>query len=136
MSSEDQFRRGIDEFNSGCYFECHDTLEDLWHGTRGPDRRFLQGLIQVSVGFYHLLNGNYKGAASQFTRGLAKLDAYRPSYKGVELEVFTTSIVHWLMMAERGIHDEHVEIDESRIPKVSFTVTHPSKENSYGNNDN
>ncbi|SRR5258706_16091230 len=136
MSLGDQFKRGIDEFNSGCYFECHDTLEDLWHGTRGPDRRFLQGLIQVSVGFYHFFNGNYKGAVSQYTRGLAKLDSYRPSHKGVELEEFTTSVVHWLMMAERGIRGEHVEIDESKIPKVSITETHSLKENTYGNNDN
>jgi len=126
MNSEEQFRQGVDEFNNGCYFECHDTLEDLWHGTRGPDRRFLQGMIQVSVGFYHFLNGNYKGAASQFTRGLAKLDGYRPSYHGVELEKFSRSVVHWLMMAERGVRNEHIEIDESRIPKVSFTLTHPS----------
>ncbi|MBI1804434.1 MAG: DUF309 domain-containing protein [Ignavibacteriae bacterium] len=136
MSAENQFRRGIDEFNRGYYFECHDTLEDLWHETRGPDRLFLQGLIQVSVGFYHFFNGNYKGAASQFTRGLAKLDAYRPSHKGVELEEFTRSVVHWLMMAEHAIHGEHVTIDESKIPKVFITATLSLKENSYGDNDN
>ena len=124
MDLGEQFRRGIDEFNNRCYFECHDTLEDLWHGTRGPDRLFLQGLIQVSVGFYHFFNENYKGAVSQFTRGLKKLDQYRPSYQGIELDEFTSSVVHWLMMAERGRYDKHVEIDEQRIPKVSITVTY------------
>jgi len=46
----DQFARGIEEFNNRYFFECHDTLEDLWMDTVGRDRLFLQGLIQVSVG--------------------------------------------------------------------------------------
>ena len=34
-----QFDRGVDEFNRGFYFECHDTIEDLWSGLRGPSRQ-------------------------------------------------------------------------------------------------
>jgi uncharacterized protein len=119
--SEEQFRRGIDEFNRGCFFECHDTLEDLWHETRGVDRLFLQGLIQVSVGFYHLLNRNFKGATSQFTRGLNKLQQYRPSHRGVELEDFLKNILGWLALAERGLIGELIEIDETKIPKIQIT---------------
>ena len=119
--SEEQFQRGIDEFNRGCFFECHDTLEDLWHETRGIDRLFLQGLIQVSVGFYHLLNRNFKGATSQFTRGLNKLQKYRPSHRGVELEDFLKHILSWLALAERGLIGELVEIDETKIPKIQIT---------------
>lgn len=118
--SEDQFQRGIDEFNRGCFFECHDTLEDLWHETRGVDRLFLQGLIQVSVGFYHLLNRNYKGATSQFTRGLNKLQKYRPSHLGIELEDFLKNVIAWLALAERGLVGDPVEIDESKVPKLKF----------------
>ena len=119
--SEEQFQRGINEFNRGCFFECHDTLEDLWHETRGIDRLFLQGLIQVSVGFYHLLNRNFKGATSQFTRGVNKLQKYRPSHRGVELEAFLTNVVSWLALAERGLIGEPVEFDESKIPKLQIT---------------
>jgi predicted metal-dependent hydrolase len=119
--SEEQFQRGINEFNRGCFFECHDTLEDLWHETRGIDRLFLQGLIQVSVGFYHLLNRNFKGATSQFTRGLNKLQKYRPSHRGIELEDFLKKIVSWLALAERGLIGELVEIDETKIPKLQIT---------------
>lgn len=120
--SEDQLQRGIDEFNRGRFFECHDTLEDLWHETRGIDRLFLQGLIQVSVGFYHILNRNFKGATSQFTRGLNKLQKYRPLYRGVELERFMSQVVTWLALAERGMAGEMVEMDETKIPKLQFTL--------------
>lgn len=118
--NEEQFRRGIEQFNSGHYFECHDTLEELWHGTRGHDRRFLQGLIQVSVGFYHFFNHNYKGAASQLTRGLGKLDGYRPAHRGTELELFTQEVVRWLAMAERAVQGDPPEIEDSRIPRLQW----------------
>ena len=42
------FERGVDEFNRGFYFECHDTLEDLWSGLRGPVRDFFQGLSALA----------------------------------------------------------------------------------------
>jgi len=122
--NEEQFQRGIEDFNRGCFFECHDTLEDLWHGTRGVDRLFLQGLIQVSVGFYHFLNRNYKGATSQFTRGIDKLDRYRPAHRGIELDEFTKEVLRWLVLAERGLRGEQLEIDATRIPKLrSATIT-------------
>lgn len=123
-----QFQCGIDEFNRGCYFECHDILEDLWHETRGTDRLFLQGLIQISVGFYHLSNGNYKGAASQLTRGLSKLEDYRPEHRKVDLDELAKSVVSWLGLAEAGLRGEFVQIDESRFPKLNLTSV-PEKEN-------
>jgi predicted metal-dependent hydrolase len=116
--SDDRFGRGIEEFNGGRYFECHDILEDLWHDTRGTDRLFLQGLIQVSVGFYHFLNSNFKGATSQFTRGLGKLDRYRPSHRGLELDRFTMEVVRWLAMAEGGLRGDAPAFDETEIPKL------------------
>lgn len=120
--NEEQFQRGVEEFNRGCYFECHDTLEDLWNETRGPDRLFIQGLIQISVGFYHFLNQNYKGAASQFTRGLDKLDKYRPAHRGIELDKFTRSVLRWLALAEGGLRGEQIEVDITTIPKLRSTT--------------
>jgi predicted metal-dependent hydrolase len=43
------FQQGVHEFNTGCFFECHETLEDLWGGVRGTSRDFFQGLIQTST---------------------------------------------------------------------------------------
>ena len=121
--NNEQFARGIEEFNRGFFFECHDTLEDLWHGTRGHDRLFLQGLIQVSVGFYHFLNSNYKGAVSQFTRGLEKLDKYRPNYMGLDLDDFTRKVLRWLVLGECALRGEEISINEATIPKIRSTTT-------------
>jgi predicted metal-dependent hydrolase len=80
-----QFDRGVDEFNRGFYFECHDTIEDLWAGLRGPSRDFFQGLIQVSVAFYHLGNGNRAGAESMARRALKRFERYPDRYFGFDL---------------------------------------------------
>ena len=125
---EEQFRRGIEEFNRGYYFECHDTLESLWLETRGPDRLFLQGLIQIAVGFCHFFNGNYKGSTSQFTKGLGKLERYRPSFCGIQLEQFLKDVVRWLAIAEKGVSGESLEIDTSKVPKLQIKHRHLLKE--------
>ena len=78
--------KGVREFNDGCYFECHDTLEDLWSGLRGDARDFFQGLIQVAVGYYHLGNGNPSGARSMFERALQRFEKYPGRYLGFDLE--------------------------------------------------
>jgi predicted metal-dependent hydrolase len=80
------FDKGLEEFNAGCYFECHETLEDLWNGVRGPSRDFFQGLIQLAVAFYHLTRANEAGAKSLLDRGLTRLSKYPGRYGGVELE--------------------------------------------------
>jgi len=78
--------KGVREFNDGCYFECHDTLEDLWSGLRGDARDFFQGLIQVAVGYYHLGNDNPSGARSMFERALRRFEKYPARYFGFEVE--------------------------------------------------
>src|SRR2546423_570248 len=64
--------KGVDEFDRGYYFECHDSLEEMWTGLRGPGRDFFQALIQVSVAFYHLGNENLVGAESMIRRALRR----------------------------------------------------------------
>jgi uncharacterized protein len=125
---EEQFRRGIEEFNHGYYFECHDTFESVWLETRGSDRLFLLGLIQITVGFCHFFNGNYKGSASQLTKGLDKLGRYRPSFSGIELEQFMKDVVRWLAIAEKGVNGESLEIDTSKVPKLQIKHRHLLKE--------
>jgi predicted metal-dependent hydrolase len=82
----DALAKGVREFNDGCYFECHDTLEDLWSGLRGDARDFFQGLIQVAVGYYHLGNDNPAGARSMFERALRRFEKYPARYLGFEVE--------------------------------------------------
>ena len=77
-------RRGIDLFNHGEFFECHEVLEEAWTPERGPRRLFLQSLIHVAVGYYHAERGNAVGAQRQLRKGLRKLSGYLPACEGVD----------------------------------------------------
>jgi predicted metal-dependent hydrolase len=97
-----QFDRGVDEFNRGFYFECHDTIEDLWSGLRGPSRDFFQGLIQVSVAFYHLGNTNLAGTASMMRRALKRLEKYPDRYFGFDVAAQRGALQRWLQRIAEG----------------------------------
>ncbi len=104
LSEEDRvaFARGLAQFNDRLFFECHDTLEEIWTGVRGAPRDFFQGLIQVAVGFYHLGNGNRAGARSLLLRSLERLERYPARYAGVELEPLRVAVAEWLRALETG----------------------------------
>ncbi len=96
------FEKGVDEFNTGFFFECHDTLEEVWTGFRGPARDFFQGLIQVSVGFYHFGNGNRGGALTLLRRGLSRLERYPDVYAGLDLGTLRPGVGRWVERIEAG----------------------------------
>jgi len=104
LSAEEEaaFTTGVAQFNRALFFECHDTLEDLWSGVRGASRDFFQGLIQVAVGFHHLWGGNRSGAASLFARALARLERYPPRYAGIEVEALRATVRDWAAAIASG----------------------------------
>jgi predicted metal-dependent hydrolase len=68
-----QLLQAIREFNSREWFECHETLEDLWIGSEGEIRDFYQGLIQIAVARHPWSNGNVGGALSLLKGGAGYL---------------------------------------------------------------
>jgi hypothetical protein len=111
--------KGADEFNAGKLFECHDTLEEVWRGTRGPARDFLQGLIHIAVGFYHLSNGNLTGGESQLDKGLKRLSEYGDSFLGMDLRTLRREIQSWLDKVRRG---EKLQGTVADLPKYRFDI--------------
>jgi predicted metal-dependent hydrolase len=83
-----RYLAGIDLFNQGDYFAAHEVWEDLWLDSPAADRRFYQSLIQAAVALYHLGNKNHGGAKRLFARGRAKMDAYRPTAHGIDVDRF------------------------------------------------
>ena len=84
-SPPSELRAGIEEFNAGLYFECHETLEELWMDRAGPERWLYQGILQVGVSLYHLRRGNWVGAVNLMERGLHLLSAYPACCQGVQV---------------------------------------------------
>ncbi len=86
-------RRACEQFNSGRYFECHETLEEIWQAERGGVRDLYKGLIQVAAAFVHISRGNARGARRLLGTALGYLGPYRPGgAMGFELEGFCAQV--------------------------------------------
>jgi predicted metal-dependent hydrolase len=68
-----QLLLAIRQFNAQEWFECHETLEDLWIGEKGEVRSLFQGILQIAVALHHWRNGNFGGAVSLFNGGVKLL---------------------------------------------------------------
>jgi hypothetical protein len=80
-------------FNAGLFFEAHEHLEHHWAvQPRGKSRRFLQGIIQISVGFHHALDGNYDGAINQLAKGLEKVSGATGEMLGLDCDDFLPKV--------------------------------------------
>lgn len=112
---EDLFRKGVEEFNTQSFFEAHDSWEELWRETSGPDRLFYQGLIQTAVAMYHAGNGNVPGACSQFAKALAKLERYLPVYCGIDTRLLTGEVRACLRLTEEADNGHPLRLPAIRI---------------------
>lgn len=80
-------------FNAGLFFEAHELLEQQWAAQpTGPIRQFLQGIIQISVGFHHARSGNYGGAVNQLGKGLEKTIGTTREVLGLDCDVFLSEV--------------------------------------------
>ena len=86
MNEEKLFLKGINEFNKKNYYYAHEYWEEIWNEIKIPDDKFLQGLIQLAVAYFHISNNNLIGAKSLFNKCINKLVDYRPQHRGLNIE--------------------------------------------------
>lgn len=94
------FREGLKLFNAAHFFEAHEVLEDVWRPAPEPERKFLQGLIQIAVALHHHSTGNVVGCRSLLQRGLRNLAPYPNRYLGLELAPFRDEVEQWRLALE------------------------------------
>ena len=70
-------------FNQEAFWHSHEVLEDSWreHGSE-----FYHGLILYASAFVHAQRGNAHGVRAQLVKAESALQAFRPSYLGVDVE--------------------------------------------------
>lgn len=110
--------KGISYFNNADFFAAHDIFEELWVESSREDRRFFQGLVQISVGCFHLASSNYRGALNQLTKGIQKLNEYLPSYYNIDLTDLSNKIDLLILGLNKYFTDNNYVIDIGRIPKI------------------
>lgn len=77
--------RGIEFYNAGDYFQAHEELELAWREERGPIRDLYRGILQVGLGYYHILRLNYPGAVKMLQRAEPWLAPYPNVCRGVDV---------------------------------------------------
>lgn len=112
---------GIEEFNRGEFFECHEYLEDAWREETARIRYLYQGILQVGVGFYHQQNGNYKGAVSLLQSGIERLREFEPETSGVNVSALVRDSEDCLGELERLGRERVREFDPAFIPRVQWS---------------
>ena len=68
-----RFYSGIQSFNSGNFYEAHDLFEDLWHECDEPKRRWIHGMVQISVAMHHHSTGNLNGSLLLLAEGISRM---------------------------------------------------------------
>ena len=106
-------------FNRKLYFECHDLLEDAWAGERGEDRAFLQALIHVAVGLYHLAAGNRQGAANLLGSGIEGLAPFLPERHGLDVAALSERASLCLEKCRRALAGEEIEWVPDDVPVMT-----------------
>ena len=112
--------KGISLFNESDFFSAHDFFEDCWIECDREERLFFQGLVQISVGCYHLLNQNYKGCLSQFKKGTTKLKNFRPTHRNINLEKLVNEIESLIKIVNMNSSQEDPNRFLAIIPKLEI----------------
>lgn len=106
--------QAVEEFNAGQFFEQHETFEILWRAEPNEIRFLYQGILHVGVGFYHLRNGNFHGAATKLGTGIAMLEHFQPSCMRVD--------VRRLVGEARVARDRLLQLGEERLNEFDSTL--------------
>ena len=111
---------GVREFNSWRFYDCHETLEDVWRAESPELADFFQGIIKVAAAFHHLLRGNHKGAVNLLGHALTLLAPYRPACLGVDVQrLIEETNACYERIRELG-RERIGEFDRSTLPSIEM----------------
>ena len=87
---------GLRCYRQAEFFEAHEHWEILWRRSHGPEKSFLQALIQVAGGFHHLRRSNLRGATALLSAALRRLEAYPARFEGLDVAQLRRELGRWL----------------------------------------
>lgn len=113
-----QLLQAIREFNHREWFECHETVEDLWIGEEGEVRDFYQGIIQIAVALHHWRNGNFGGAVSLLKGGSGYLRRVAGKCQWVDIAALIADAARMRVTLEELGKERMQELDPELIPQI------------------
>lgn len=117
-SPPEELLLAVRQFNRGEWFDCHETLEELWVGQQGELRDFYQGFLQLAVALHHWEEGNLKGALFLLDSGGGMLRRVSPVCQGIDAAGLAAAAAK-LYEAVMALGEERMaELPAELIPKA------------------
>jgi uncharacterized protein len=113
-------RQGIEMYNQGLYYECHEVLEDTWREESDDVRYLYQGILQIGVAFHHLSNDNWRGAVGLLSGGVEKVSRYLPECMDVNTEKLVREAQACLDMLNELGKENVRQFDWSMVPRIDL----------------
>ena len=110
---ETLFMKGVECFNNKEFYDAHEFWEDLWLNYKLEDAKFVQGLIQLAVSYFHFFNKNLNGARSMMKKCLTKFEPYQ-RVRGVDVVSLKTKIIR--------VQNYFNEIEDTSIIEDSYIL--------------
>jgi predicted metal-dependent hydrolase len=117
--------KGIEEFNQGLFFECHETLEDAWNAEAGLVRMLYQGILQLAVGYLHITRKNWRGAVKVLERGIPKVAHFHPVCQGIDVAEAVAQAQAVRAELVRLGPERIEEFDTTAFPKIQVNGSYP-----------
>jgi hypothetical protein len=92
---------GLQCYRNEEFFLAHEHWESIWLTAEGPEKAFLQALIQIAAAFHHRQRGNPVGAASLLRAAARRLETYPDRYGDIAVTSLRESIGEWLQALDR-----------------------------------
>ena len=116
----DQVLDGIALFNREEFYDCHDTIEEIWLQESSDEQPFLQGLIQSAVAFHHYQHGKLGAARSMLSLAIEKLEGFPETHHQLLLKEFLEGLRAWKVGLDQAISlKTETSIPES-YPKIEM----------------
>ena len=106
------YNKGIESFANHNFYDAHEHWEDLWSDYRLKDAKFIQALIQLSVGYFHITNNNRNGALGLLNKCIPKFEKFSPHHRGLNVDYVLEKI-----------HESILEINSIKeLSKFNWTL--------------
>jgi uncharacterized protein len=87
------WRRTIDCFEAGEYWDAHDELEPLWLEAQGTERAFSAGVILLAAALHKARSmGSARGGRRNYAKALRHLALVPDTFRGVDVRALEASV--------------------------------------------
>ena len=120
-------RLAVAEFNEGQYWQCHETLEEMWMSEEYPLRLFYHGLIKAAVGLLHLERHNRLGARLKLKDAERTLAPFIPGMMGLDVAKLSAAIKQRLKLIDGDLVSVEDSFDLLPAVQIHDLADHDSE---------